>query len=251
MRIDLRLKVLLLLTCCTYACSVSAQTITADTSNYAIAIQNAISAYHQFLSPQTSLYNGSEYVDYAYTINEGTPFFEDTQFSNGTVTYDDVLYTNVPILYDEVLEEVVIKDAYSRGKIILNTEKVTGFSMLNQHFVKLSPDSSGKSPIRPGFYDVLYNSDIISVYKRQTKKVLESVTVTLGLSRTIDEQNDYFIKKGTIYYTVNSKRDVLNITKDKKKEVQQFIRKNKFNIRKQKDIALAKIAAYYNQLTIK
>src|SRR3954452_5902520 len=111
MRLDLRLKGLLFLTSCSFASVVSAQNIAADSSNYAIAIQNAISAYHQFLSPQTSLYNGSEYVDYAYTINEGTPFFEDTQFSNGTVTYDNVLYTDVPILYDEVLEEVVIKDA--------------------------------------------------------------------------------------------------------------------------------------------
>src|SRR6478609_1756279 len=134
MRLDLLFKVLLLLTCCSFTSVVSAQNIAADSSNYTIAIQNAISAYHQYLSPQTSLYNGSEYVDYAYTINEGTPFFEDTQFSNGTVEYDNVWYSNVYIFYDEVLEEVVIKDAYSRGKIILNTEKVTGFNLLNHNF---------------------------------------------------------------------------------------------------------------------
>ena len=248
MRLDLLFKVLLLLTCCSFTSVVSAQNIAADSSNYTIAIQNAISAYHQYLSPQTSLYNGSEYVDYAYTINEGTPFFEDTQFSNGTVEYDNVWYSNVYIFYDEVLEEVVIKDAYNRGKIILNTEKVTGFSLLNHNFVKLAPDSTGKSPIRMGFYDVLYKGNL-GVYKRQTKKILESISASLGLRRVIDEQNEYYIKKGTAFYAVNNKHDLLNITKDKKKEVQQFIRKNKLKIRQENDIALIKIATYYNQLT--
>src|SRR4051794_30474513 len=167
MRIDSPLKVLLLLTCCVYASVISAQTITTDSSNYTIAIQNALSAYHQYLSPQTSLYNGAEYVDYAYSINEGTPFFETSQSTIGSVKYDGVLYQDVPILYDEVLGEVLIQDAYGRGKVILNTEKVTAFNLLNHHFVKLSPDSTGKSPIRPGFYDLLYEGNN-SLYKRQT-----------------------------------------------------------------------------------
>jgi hypothetical protein len=250
MKINLPLKGLLLLACCSYTCVTIAQTTTADTSNYAIAVQNAILAYHQYLSPQTSLYNGSEYVDYAYTITEGIPFFETSLFNIGSVEYNSMLYQNVPILYDEVLGEVVIQDTYGRGKIILNTEKVTAFNLLNHHFVRLSPDSTGKSPIRTGFYDVLYQGNI-SVYRRQFKKILETITVSEGIRRTISIQDGYFIKKGTVYYVVSNKHDVLNITTDKKKEVQQFIRKNKLNIRKGKEVALIKIAAYYDQLTNK
>src|SRR5947199_377464 len=131
MKINLPLGILLLLACCLYTCISSAQTNTRDTSNYAIAVQNALSAYHQYLSPQTSLYNGAEYVDYAYTLTEGIPFFETSQFKIGSVKYDGVLYQNVPILYDELLGGVVIQDVYGRGKIILNTEKVTEFNLLN------------------------------------------------------------------------------------------------------------------------
>jgi len=250
MKINLPLSVLLLLACCLCTCITSAQTNSSDTSNYAIAVQNALSAYHQYLSPQTSLYNGAEYVDYAYTLTEGIPFFETAKFNNGSVKYDGVLYQNVPILYDEVLGGVVIQDIYGRGKIMLNTEKVTEFNLLNQHFVRLSPDSTAKSPIRPGFYDLLYEGNT-NLYKRQTKKILETVMVSVGLRRVVDEQDEYFIRKGTSFYTVNKKRDVLNIMKDKKKDVQQFIRKNRLNIRRDKDVALIKITAYYDQLTNK
>src|SRR4051794_30178252 len=197
MKINLPLSVLQLLACCLYTCIASAQTGTTDTSNYALAVQNALNAYHYYLSPQTGLYNGSEYVDYAYTLTEGIPFFETSQFTTGLVKYDGVLYQDVPILYDEVLGEVLIQDAYGRGKIMLNTEKVSAFNFLNHHFVKLSPDSTGKSPIRPGFYDLLYEGNN-SLYKRQTKKILETVMVSVGLRRVIDEQDEYFIRKGTV-----------------------------------------------------
>src|SRR5690242_15341898 len=79
-----------------------AQNSTADTSNNIIAVSNAINVYHQYLFPETNLYNGIEYVDYAYTISEGIPFFETTQFVMGAVEYDSMLYQNVPLLYDEV-----------------------------------------------------------------------------------------------------------------------------------------------------
>jgi hypothetical protein len=227
-----------------------AQNSTADTSNTAIAIHNAINNYHQQIFPETNLYNGIEYVDYAYTINEGFPFFETTQFSTGTVEYDNMLYYNVPLLYDEVKEAVVIIDASGTNKIQLNNEKVAGFSLRNHRFVKLVQDSSGKLPIRTGFYDVLYQGNM-SVYKKQTKKVLETITMTEGIRRRIDEQNEYFIKKGNTFYVVSSKHDVLNTTKDNKKEMHQYIKKNKLNFRRAKEISLIKIAAYYDQLTNK
>src|SRR5437588_8348221 len=56
MKINLLLRVLLLLACYSYNCISSAQTGAIDTSNYTFAVQNALGAYHQYLSPQTSLY---------------------------------------------------------------------------------------------------------------------------------------------------------------------------------------------------
>jgi hypothetical protein len=35
---------------------------------------NAISLYHTFLVPETGLYKGSEYADYAHLLRDGHPF---------------------------------------------------------------------------------------------------------------------------------------------------------------------------------
>jgi hypothetical protein len=252
MKINLPLKVFLktafLLSCFATGGILHAQTGTTDTAINAIAIRNAVQAYHQFLSPQAGLYNGSEYVDYAYTINEGIPFFETAAFSRGIVDYDGMVYEGVPLLYDEVKEAVVIPDVSGRYKIQLNNERLAGFTLLNHHFVKLMPDSVGRSPIRPGFYDVLYDGNM-KLYKKQTKAILESVTISLGLKRTIDEQSNFYIKSGNAYYKITNKRSVLNINDNHRKEVQQFIKKNKLSIRNDKENALIKIAAFYDQLT--
>src|SRR5690349_3761701 len=254
MSVNLSLKIfwksVLLFAGIAYSAVLPAQNSVTDSTNNAIAISNAINAYHQFLSPQTSLYKGSEYVDYAYTITEGTPFFETSQFRTGSVVYDGILYENVPLLYDEVIDELVLANINGGSKIKLNKESVAAFNLLNHHFVKLDQDSSGKSPVRSGFYDLLYEGSL-SVYKKQTKKVMERVTFSLGLERIIDEQNAYFIKQGKSYYPINTRRDALNLVKDKKKEIQQFLKKNRLSVRRSKEIALIKMAAYYDQLTSK
>ena len=244
------LKTVFLFATMAHASGLLAQTSAIDTINNNLAINNAINAYHQYLFPETNLYNGSEYVNYAYTINEGIPFFETAAFSTGHVLYDSILYQNVPLLYDEVKEIVVIQDPSGRNSIQLNNEKLTSFGLLDHHFVKLQQDSLGRSPIRTGFYDALYQGKV-SVYEKQIKKVLESVTMTEGVRRHIDEQDVFFVQKGSTFYTVKNKREVLNILKDRKKEVQQFIKKNKLNVRRATETSLIKIASYYDQLTNK
>lgn len=231
-----------------YAHTSSAQALSSDTSSYSVAVQNAINSYHTSLFPEPNLYNGSEYVDYAYTINEGIPFFISPDFVTGTVTYNNILYNNVPLMYDLVKEEVVIRDAYGRNKITLHNERISDFTLLNHHFVKLTADTLNSSVIRTGFYDLLYNGRT-GVYKKQVKKILESITISQGLRRTIDEQVAYFIRKDNKFYEVSGKKSVLRILKDKKKNIQQFIKKNRLNLRKQKDYSLTEIAAYYDELT--
>lgn len=41
---------------------------------------------------------------------------------------------------------------------------------------------------------------------------------------------------------------MLNITKERKKDIQLFIKKNKLKLRKDRENTLVKIAAYYDQL---
>ena len=49
---------------------------------------NAIGVYYQNLGEESPLYNGSEYIEYAYTLQEGHPFFQVVDFINGKQIFE-------------------------------------------------------------------------------------------------------------------------------------------------------------------
>lgn len=244
--LPLKLAIVLPMIICTG--TAFAQASVPDDENNSVAIQNAIALYHQFVFPETNLYNGREYIDYAYTINEGTPFFAYTDFVTGSVFYNGIQYKDVPVMFDLINEEVIILNPSGTNKISLNTEHVASFSLRDLRFVKLTADSLKGTSLRPGFYAVLYDGKN-DVYLKQTKKILESVSVSEGVKRTIDEQSEYYIQKNGSFYAVTTKRSLLNILKDKRKDVQQFIKRSRLNIRKEKYLGLPKVLAYYDEIT--
>jgi len=215
-----------------------------DTTDYAMAINNAAANYHQFLKPETGLYNGREYYDYSPTIKDGNPFFLSTKFNTGSIIYDGVLYQNVPILYDLVTSDVIITDSNYFYRIKLNGERVSSFSVLQHTFIKLDEDSN--AVIKPGFYDLLYNGQT-KLYKKHVKRVQESVT-NEGVRKYIVESIDYYVLKEGAYYQVSSKNDLLAVLKEKKKELNAFIKKNKLDTRNKKDESFVALVTYYEQL---
>lgn len=249
MRLPTLLKITLfniLLIFCSYVSP--AQAIQTDSALHATQLENALSFYHQSLFPETGLYNGPQYVEYAYTLTEGTPFFE-AAFSPGDIVYDNVLYKNVPMLYDLVKEQVVINDPHNIYKISLLNKRISGFTLYNHHFVRLRADSTDKKIIETGFYDELYLSKDITLYKKTKKNVEENITSSQGLNRFIVQTINYYFKKENKFYEVSSKKDVLKVLDDRKKDVHQFITKNKLKLRKDKENSLKRIAAFYDSIT--
>ncbi len=103
-------KIYLLSTFCINSYKACSQNITIDSAAQATAFHNAVNLYHHSLSPETGLYNGSEYqynLYYPATFNEGHPFFVSRQFDSGTIVYNDIMYRKVPLLYDVVMDELV------------------------------------------------------------------------------------------------------------------------------------------------
>lgn len=221
------------------------QNFIADTSAETSSLHNAVNLYHGFLSPETGLYNGSEYVYnvyYPFVINKGDPFFKSTYFDTGAVFYNNVLYENVPLTYDIVMEELLIRDPTNNYIIRLNNERVGWFIISGHTFIRLNQDNANNGALLTGFYDLLYEGKT-SFYKRGLKIVKENLSFS---ERYIVESNEYFIKKNNQYYTVKNKGSLLLIMNNKKKEVEQFIKKNRLNFRKNREEALRKLVAYYD-----
>ena len=93
---------------------------------------NALQIYHQYVTPETGLFRGSEYVQYGHTLREGHPFFDDGHQQQGSIFYDRILYENVMILYDQVRQQVVINDPYEDYKLFLINEQIDISGMSRQ-----------------------------------------------------------------------------------------------------------------------
>jgi len=79
----------------------SAQMGTAD-SSLKITAHPITSLYYQALGAQSPLYNGSQYLDYAFKLQRGHPFFNSTEFVKRIIYMDGMVFEDAVMIYDIV-----------------------------------------------------------------------------------------------------------------------------------------------------
>lgn len=221
-----------------FSLQVFSQGFRPDSVAYKMALDETIS-YNNSLAAKTSgLYTGSLYSRDYYNA-KGHPFFETDSLRKGDVSYNGVLYRNVDLLYD-LSHDILITKYSDDANLVLVREKIAYFKLGGHLFVGGS-DATGKK-----FYDVLYTGKIEVLAQR--KKELVPWSKTMEFVAAFVQTNSYFIHKDSSYQPVNSKRELLDILKDKKAELKDFISKNKLDFRKSFETALLRTAVYYDQI---
>jgi hypothetical protein len=228
----------------------SAQMSISDSLFYQKAVSNVVTGYHTAIADGSALFNGPKYSDWPKFRDGGHAFFNTIIPSNCSIVYDKVFYPNVYLMYDEISGLVIVQDATRR--IQLETDKVAEFTIWDNHFVHLKKDSSTTAAMPDGFYQILYESKAHRLLKREEKRVEEDIrSASEGIIRSILTKKLYFIQKKDVYYAVANKDDVLKVFNDRKKEVTQFIKRNKLDFGKDPDAALLKLIAFYDSNILK
>lgn len=238
----------LLLTCLYFFLSASAKAQSAvdDSALYRKSISRAISIYHLAVAEQAGLFNGSQYANYPFHFAEdGFPYFKDPKAGRGSVTYDGILYENLHLQYDEVQEVVMMED--SARRIQLLNQRISEFTVFDNLFIRIVKDSTTRPLIRTGFYNVLY-AGRHTLLKKEEKIVREEVGRD-EILHFIDVNRYYYVKNDNDWYSIKTKNGILNLFRDRKKELRQYIRKNNLSYKKDRDNMLIKVTAYYDQLT--
>jgi hypothetical protein len=225
--------------------NISAQNKVSENFFYQQALTNARSVYHTSFGDQSALFSGKEFGDYLFGFETGQPFFNSAQPVMGSVIYDGISYDSILMRYDEIKDAVVIN--HFTDKIQLANEKIQGFNLHNSTFIPLIKDSVNSSLVSSGFYNLLYKGKVTLV-KKEIKFLIEKTTMTAELLRIIEQKDYYYIKKEDKFYPIKSKKNLLEIFADNKKEVQKFISANGFNFRKDPQNMLTKTTAYYDSL---
>ena len=209
-----------------------AQTILPDTAASRLAALNTIEVYHSFMGPESRHYNGIEHI--GYLPMNGHPYYLEDTAQTGSIVYENIWYRHIPILYDIVRDELVTPTP--NGELMsLASAKVNEFFFLGHHFVKTST----------GYYDVLCSGSLILEAKR-IKKVLETIE-GMTIVRNIEYTDHYFLVRDGVRHPINNLRSLLSFVKDKKKEINQDLKRKKIRYKKQPEAALVQAVTYYNQ----
>src|SRR4029078_4920788 len=206
---------------------------------------HAIGVYYQNLREESPLYNGSEYLEYAYTLQEGHPFFQLPTFVNGNINLDGMMFHDVPMLYDIIKDQLIIQDFQRVYKINLPADRVQQFLLMVHLFVRLTRDSSEQ--IKTGFYEQLYRGKI-SLFARREKKILEKYS-NIQISKVVTSENNLYIMMEGIYHTIKNKSSLLAVLKNKKKDIQQYLKANNIKFKQEPERAMIMAVKYYDQLT--
>jgi hypothetical protein len=209
-----------------------------DTTFVADARKNAIRYYTESVGVQSHLFNGSEYREYISQRDEFPYLYDDVM--TGNVKYSGELYEHVPLYYDLQKDQVIT--SYTHGnKIQLLRDKVEYFDIGSHRFVRLNNDK-----VPEGFYDLLYDGKM-KFYARRIKVLAIKINGT-DADNFFEERVKYYIVKNGTYHTVKSKRSVMNLMKDKKREMKRVIREENLKFGNTRETSIAKLLQRYEQI---
>lgn len=221
-----------------------AQDLKTDSAIYRSAIQHIIQLYADSVKENLRLYNGNEYTG-AFSGFAGHPFFEYREPQKGEVYYGGIYYQDVLLSYDIVTDQVIFLNPVRNLNIKLFPEKTEWFGIQDHLFRNIQADSLMRGFPGIGFYEVLFEGSGLAMAKR--RKQLYQAPRADEVARFIG-WDAYYIRKDSVYHTINSKRSLLSVCKDRKTEVSRFMQKENLNFKKNPANTIKKVMNYYTQL---
>ena len=208
---------------------------------------SAISSYDNLIKDQLALFNGVEYVKYDLGFS-GHPFFLDDYYAEGTIEYDDMVYHNIPLKYDVVEDKVLVEyynqAGYLRG-LILEYHKVSAFTYEGHQFVKINAGNPVGS-LKEGFYDMLLDGEV-SIYASR-KKQIDKVVKNGKMSIKFVDLDQFFVELADNTYKVSNKSTLLQLFEDHKKELKQYIKANRLDLKQDFEASLISVTQQYIRL---
>ena len=231
-----------LLLACFFSHDVKSQS-TRDSAYYG-STEKIIGLYYMALGEQSPIYNGNEYIEYALILQEGHPFFKSSLFTNGDIYFDGMLFLGIPMGYDLIKDQVVIRDFHNIYKINLPANKIQQFVLSDHVFVRIVHDNLNE--INTGFYEQLYKGKV-GLFAKREKAIIEKHG-SQQIDNVVVSTNSYYVMKKDIYYKFKNERSLLKILNDKKKEIQQYFKKNRIKYKDDPERSMVMAIEYYNRL---
>lgn len=177
----------------------------------------------------TSLYNGTEHKEKYRFLNENSNYFNSSKFLTGNIIYDGELFYDVKLKYDAYQQEVIVRlQNRNLGSSVLKlfNSKIDEFSIMDSKFKKIEDKTNGTIEMS-GFYEISFQNHNLIFYKKHQKVKREIFFENKIYPEFIDAKTKNILWYKNKYYLIDSKKDLVNIFPQLKKNISNFYRINK------------------------
>lgn len=233
--------------------TISVGTAEAQTSNPAAeeiaqnALKKAVRIYDLSLGKNSFIYTGRSYHE-AYGGIRGHQFFVEDYWEQGNVNFDGHEYDSIYLRYDTYKDQLIIENFNLNGMpspIIVYGPKVNFFELFNHHFIRMEKDTI--TNFKEGYYDLMHQGDSLSVLIKRRKELTNSTEINT-IREMFTEKDRYFIIKNDLAYQVKSKKSIMKVLEDRKKEIKKYIKTNGVNFKPVPDQQLVEVVKYYESM---
>jgi len=191
--------------------------------------KNEIEFYNWFdenLGSENSLlFNGTRPSENTRSKDGSHKYYMSPSFIPGNIVYQDQPFFNIPLKYDINEDEIIINLTSGTKSSIIKLIKanVQRFTLQNKQFIKLQ-DGDQKLIVN-GFYEVLFESSDLSLYKKHHKTKKERIFQKEVYTDFIDE-DAYLIQRLGKYHTISNKNDLIKIIPEQRSTINRLYKEN-------------------------
>jgi hypothetical protein len=213
-----------------------------DSLLYKESISNLHRIYINEIGDNAQIYHGSEYIRNGQKAT-GFPYFESDNMLTGSVSYQGNIYTDLHLFYNLVSDDIIVNNYAQNALITLSPGNVDSFTIGAHRFLQLTTDKTNGLP-KDGFYEQLSDGDPAMYVRREKRFVIGT-----GSEETkYIPYNNYLLKFNNVFYSVDSKKSLLDILKDQRDMLKKYIHTNKLDFKKNLESSLVRITIYYSGL---
>lgn len=211
------------------------------------------SAYSKLLN--ASLVADEFFGQYGISIEDlrninGSPYDQNYFHPGNIYANNELTVSNVPMRYNIFADEIEINTSQDP-----NQQNVNILSKSPDVFVKIGPNvfvyvENLSNAEQSGYFKVVFEGEHFDLYKKSKVNYIEKrfaeTTYQRDQPARFDRNDTFFLvnKRGVFYELPNNRRRFAAVFKEHHKEIDDFVRAKRLDIRKEDD--LEKVVKYFN-----
>jgi hypothetical protein len=193
--------------------------------------------FDQLNGPDYTLLNGRQYE--RLKSGNSHPFFKTEQYRPGNAFLNGEAYDSVTINYDIYDQQLILQYPGNSGQdlqIVLNRKMIDHFQIDGLTFKRMSFPETGSA-----FFQMLYWGDISCFLRWEKTLIRSTVSGTTNYKYSKQSRWVYLQRKGHLFHIKNSSSFANVFDEAYRKEIKDFLRREKINFRNASDEQLGKL----------